>query len=263
MEKDLITPRQALIRLAKKNRNAWGTVYADMKNGNYAYAVEDPTPEELRGWEPITILDDTYPNNLRQHGTRPPFVLFAKGDMANLVPGALMIISPKRYTFEGKIGAFLQLIVQARIPAVILWHNPDRNAANNGFALDALRAYQGSGVPFAVILPDDTEDIDAIADGIAASGGLALTEHYPGTPRRLGDPCSRIGASLSKAALVLAGDKGSRAGVDAAFALNAGLDVGAIPWLPLTPMGELCNSLIREGAACVTCVEDVKELLGE
>lgn len=263
MEKDLITPRQAIIRIARKNQNAWGTVYADIRGGNYAYDVEDPTPEELRGWEPITILDDAYPNNLRQHGMRPPFVLFAKGNMANLVPDALMIISPKRYTFEGKIGAFLQLIVQAGIPAIILWHNPDHDSADNGFALDALRAYQGSGVPFTVILPDDAEDIDAIADGIAASGGLALTEHYPGTPRRLGESCARIGAALSKAALVLAGDKGSHAGIDAAFALNAGLDVGALPWLPLTPAGELCNSLIREGAACVTCIEDVRELLGE
>lgn len=263
MEKDLITPRQALIRLAKRHQNAWGRVYADMKNGNYAFDVDDPTPEELRGWEPIAILDDAYPQNLRQHGTRPPFVLFAKGNMANLVPGALMIISPKRYSFESRIGAFLQLIVQAGIPAVILWHNPDRDMANNGFAQEALRAYKNSNVPFTVILPTETEDIDAIADGIAASGGLALTEHYPGTPKRSGDPCSRIGASLSKAALVLAGDKRSRAGVDAAFALNAGLDVGALPWAPLTPAGELCNSLIREGAACVTCVEDVKELLGE
>lgn len=262
MEKDLITPRQALIRLAKRHQNAWGRVYADMKNRNYAFDVEDPTPEELRGWEPIAILDDAYPQNLRQHGTRPPFVLFAKGNMANLVPGALLIISPKRYSFECKISAFIQLIVQAKVPAVILWRDPDRDMANNGFALEALRAYQNSGVPFTVLLPEDTEDIDKLANEIAASGGLALTEHYPGAPRKSDSVCARIGAALSKAALVLAGSNGSAACIDAAFALNAGIDVGALPWAPLTPAGELCNAMIRDGAACVSCVDDVLDLLG-
>lgn len=262
MSQETLTGRQALIRVVKKNENDWTRVFADLKSRTDVSGVEDPAPAELRGWEPITLLDDAYPQNVRQNCPRPPFVLFAKGNMANLVPGALLIISPKRYSFESRIEAFLRLIAQAKVPAVILWRNPDRDMANNGFALEALRAYKNSGVPFTVLLPEDAEDIDALADGIAASGGLALTERYPGAPRKTDAVCARIGATLSKAALVLAGSNGSTAGIDAAYALNAGIDVGAIPWTPLTPAGEYCNSLIRDGAACVSRVEDVLELLG-
>ena len=263
MSQEIPTGSQVLIRIVKKNENDWARVLADLRSKNADLDVEDPTPAELRGWEPIDILNtDTYPQNVRQNCPRPPFVLFAKGNMANLVPNALLIISPKKYSFECKVSAFIQLIVQAKVPAVILWRNPDRDMANNGFALEALRAYQNSGVPFTVILPEDTEDIDKLADGIAASGGLALTEHYPGAPKKTDSVCARIGASLSKAALVLAGGNGSAACIDAAFALNAGIDVGALPWAPLTPAGELCNTMIRDGAACVSCVDDVLDLLG-
>lgn len=262
MSQEALTGRQALIRIAKKNKNDWTGMFADLKSKIDVSGIEDPTPAELGGWEPIAIIDDAYPQNLRQNGVKAPFVLFAKGDMANLVPGALLIISPKRYSFECKIEALLRLIAQAKVPAVILWRNPDRDMANNGFALEALRAYQNSGVPFTVLLPEDTEDIDKLANEIAASGGLALTERYPGAPAKPDSYCARIGSAISKAALVLAGDKTSRAAIDAAFALNAGLDVGALPWAPLTPAGELCNSMIRDGAACVSCVDDVLDLLG-
>lgn len=262
MSNEILTGRQALIRIVKKHENDWARVFADLKAKADISGIEDPTPAELRGWEPITVLDDAYPKNVLKSCVRTPFVLFAKGNMANLVPDALLIISPKRYSFECKISAFIQLIVQAKVLAVILWRNPDRDMANNGFALEALRAYQNSGVPFTVLLPEDTEDIDKLANEIAASGGLALTERYPGAPAKPDSYCARIGSAISKAALVLAGDKTSRAAVDAAFALNAGLDVGALPWAPLTPAGELCNSMIRDGAACVSCVDDVLDLLG-
>lgn len=258
----ILTSRQVLIRIAKKNENDWTGTMADLKAKVDVSDIEDPVPEEFKGWEPITLLDDAYPQKLLHNGVRAPFLLFAKGNMANLVPDALMVISPEKYSFECKIGALLRLIAQAKVPAVILWRNPDRDMAGNGFALDALRAYQNSGVPFTVILPENTDGIDALADGIAASGGLALTEHYPGTPRKTDSHCARIGAALSKAALVLAGGKTSCACLDAAFAINAGIDLGAIPWAPLTPEGELCNSMIREGAACVSCVDDVLGLLG-
>lgn len=262
MSNETLTGRQALIRVAKKNENDWTRICVDLKSKIDVSGIEDPTPTELGGWEPITILDDAYSQNVRQNCTRPPFVLFAKGNMANLVPGALLIISPKRYAFESRVSAFVQRIAQAKVPAVIIWRNPDHDKADNGFALDALRAYQHSGVPFTVILPEDMEDIDALADEITASGGLALTEHYPGTHKKVDSLCSRIGSALSKAALILAGSERSVAGIDAALALNAGIDVGAIPWPPLTPAGELCNSLIKNGAACVSCIEDVLDLLG-
>lgn len=262
MSNEFVSGRQILIRLAKKDGNDWSRMCADIKFKADVLNIEDPTPEELGGWEPITVLDENYPERLWKGASRPPLVFFAKGDMANLVPDALMIISPKSYAFESKISAFVLFIAQAKIPAVIVWHNPDHSMADNGFALEALHAYQNSGVPFVVILPQDTRDIDALADEIAASGGLALTERYPGAPARPDVASARIGAGISKAALVLAGGERSAAGIDAAFALNAGIDVGALPWPPLTPAGEICNSLIRDGAACVSRIEDVQDLLG-
>lgn len=260
-----VTAHECLVKLAKKHAaqfNPWEAIYRDMRSSSSSIeGIDMPTAAELKGWKPITILDPEYPGNLRLNGVKPPFVLFAKGDMGNLVDGALLILSPYRYAYESKIEALFQQFRDAKIPVVIAWQNPDNSAAFNGFAQAALRAYQNSGVPFTVIFPASARNRDALADQVAASGGLALTEAYPGSPRRTDPVVGRIGPYISKAALVVGGEKSTSVAMHVAYALNAGLDVGAIPWPPLTPAGELCHSMIRDGAALVASVEDALDLL--
>ena len=101
-----------------------------------------------------------------------------------------------------------------------------------------------------------------LGDEITASGGLALCEAFPGSDRRVDPSFGRIGAHLAKAALVLGGEPHSSAVMETSFALNAGIDVGALAWGALNPSGKFCQELVREGAELIASVEHAAALLG-
>ena len=265
---NILEPRDVLVALSHRHENKWDAIFAELRGKNTeGLDASYPTGEELKGWAPITILDkDVYPQKLRDAVAKPPFVLYAKGDLHvfDRVPEALLIVSPREYTHNSSVAAMLQLIAKAGIPGTILWNDPDEEAAGNGYALEALRAYQWAKTPFAVVIGPSCKDPEKVADEVAATGGLAVMESFPGSKRRPDPTFCRIGVGLSKATLVLGGaaKSGSIAAMAVAFALNAGSDVGALSWGALSPNGRFCNELIREGALCVSELEDVQRLLG-
>ena len=224
-----------------------------------------PTPESMAGWEALCVTAPDYPAALlRKNCPQIPFALFAKGDPSKM-PGkdALMLIPNPRERIGDRpaVDALIASLPRAGIPAVILWREAGDGA---GHARAALDAYKGSGVPFAVVLPKSAKGRSKIADEAAAGGGVALTEALPweGDSARSMDPTAgRIAASLAdKGALVLGGLVRSATVVDAAYALNAGLDVGCVAREIGDPEGGACVSLIREGAAIVGSADDAEEL---
>ena len=269
MEQDsFLSGRDYLVALSHRYEGKWDPIYNDIRNR----ATEDvsayfPTEEELKGWTPVTILDeDKYPRKLRSAVAKPPFVIYAKGDLGHLAAteDALLIISPRAYSHYSAASAMVMAARDKKIPAVILWNDPDAEMAGNGYALEALRAYQWSKVPFIVVIPPLCRDPEAIANEVAATGGLAIMEAFPGSERRSDPMACRIGTGLAKAALVLGGTALPNAASWAALlALNAGLDVGALAWPALSSNGKLCHDLIRDGALCVSDPEDLLTLLGK
>lgn len=251
---------EILLRLSHKHDGKWDKIIADVRS-KAAIDLSQPAGYDLFGWEPVTILDEGYPEKLK-NAIQPPFVLFAKGDLSILSQDLLLLICPSRYTFESRVGAMLGLMRDERLPVIIDWHDPDASAAGNGTALEALRAYQNSGVPFAVVIPASAKDRETLGDEIAASGGLALCEAFPGCDRRPDPAFGRIGAHLAKAALVLGGEPNSPAAMETTFALSAGIDVGALAWGALNPSGRFCQELVRNGAELIASVEHAKALLG-
>ena len=68
---------------------------------------------------------------------------------------------------------------------------------------------------------------------------------------------NRIIAGLSEGTLVVSAGKRSGASITAAYALEYGRDVFALPYNPKIPSGEGCNALLKSGAFPVDCIEDI------
>jgi DNA processing protein len=73
---------------------------------------------------------------------------------------------------------------------------------------------------------------------------------------------NRLISAFSDAVLVVEARERSGSLITADFALEQGLDVMAVPGRAGDVLSEGCNRLIKQGAALVTCVEDVCEALG-
>jgi len=265
---ELLSGRDFLLALSHRHGGKWDLIYNDIRSKTADnLSAYFPTESDLKGWSTLTILDgDAYPQKLCDSAIKPPFVLYFKGNLHHLdaAKDALLFISPRAYTYYSAAGAMMAAARDAKIPAVILWNDPDTEMMGNGFALDALRAYQWSKVPFIVVIRPSCKDPEALANEVAATGGLAIMEAFPGSERRTDPMAGRIGVGLAKSALVIAGSTSS-SGVmtETALALNAGMDVGALAWPAFSREGQLCHDLIREGALCVSDTQDLLTLVGK
>jgi DNA processing protein len=103
----------------------------------------------------------------------------------------------------------------------------------------------------------------ALAARVAAAGAI-LSEYGPGTP-----PApwrfparNRIVAALGQSVVVVEAARTSGALITAAFALEIGREVLAVPASPWVDAAAGGNALLRDGAGIVTCAGDVLVTLG-
>lgn len=103
-----------------------------------------------------------------------------------------------------------------------------------------------------------------LADAIVRSGGAVLSEYEPGLPtmRHQFLERNRLVSGLCDVLLVV--EAAARSGTlsTAAYALEQGKEVAAIPGNITSPMSAGCNHLIKQGAHPVTEALDVIRLLG-
>ncbi len=121
-------------------------------------------------------------------------------------------------------------------------------------------AILGSGID----QPTPTSN-EVLADRIINSGqGCLLSEYPPGAPVYPGQfvERNRLIAGLSHMTIVVEGAEKSGARHTADFALSEGREVGAIPGNPLNPLACIPNRLLKDGAAVITCAQDVFDVLG-
>ena len=93
--------------------------------------------------------------------------------------------------------------------------------------------------------------------------GTFISEYAPGAP---GLPKhfvvrNRLISGLSDAVIVVEARKKSGSLITAEYALSQGRDVMAVPGRPDDALSEGTNRLIKDGAACCTCAQDVLDLL--
>lgn len=103
-----------------------------------------------------------------------------------------------------------------------------------------------------------------LARRIVASGGLVVSEYEPGVePAPWRFPArNRIIAGLTRLTVVVEARTRSGALITADMALEQGRDVLAVPGEITSALSGGTNGLLRQGAAPVTCVQDVLEALG-
>ena len=135
------------------------------------------------------------------------------------------------------------------------------SAAHRG-ALDAAgvtAAVLGSGV--AAIYPAEHRPL---ADAIAASGGIVVSEYPPDAPPLpFHFPLrNRIISGLSSAVVVIEAAEESGSLITAACAVEQGRDVMAVPGNVLSGRNKGGHALIRDGAPIVESAEDVLAELG-
>lgn len=140
-----------------------------------------------------------------------------------------------------------------------------------GIDSEAHRSALDVGLPTVAVLPSSLDDASIypstnknLAQKILESGGALISE-TPGPykaaihdfPKR-----NRIGAGVSKAALILEAGEKSGTLITARLALDYNREVLAIPHELGRESGAGVNRLIREGATLVRSADDIREALG-
>ncbi|WEG76251.1 DNA-processing protein DprA [Vagococcus intermedius] len=206
----------------------------------------------------VTILDDDYPNTLREI-YNPPAAFFYLGDIDLLKYKSIAIVGAREATWYGK-----------RVTRELV-----RGLVDNCFVTV-------SGMALGIDTYVHEETIIAKGKTIAVVGcgfdtvypiknarlheeiacnHLIITE-YIRTSRPLPfhfPSRNRIIAGISKGTCIVEAKKRSGSLITAQLALDMGHEVFAVPGNILLPSSEGCHKLIQDGAKCVTCFSDILE----
>lgn len=207
----------------------------------------------------ISILDDDYPNLLRNIYDPPPFLYYRGNLRKDDLRRTMAIVGTRKASPYGKqmtqeIG---EKLVQAGFTIVSgLAYGIDSiahmSALNQGGKTIAV---MGTGVD--QIYPPENREI---ADEIIKTGAI-ISEYVPGSkaekwnfPTR-----NRIISGLSLGCFIIEGSRKSGALLTAKFAMDQNRDVFALPGDINRPQAEGPNYLIKLGAKIVTCAQDILE----
>lgn len=102
-----------------------------------------------------------------------------------------------------------------------------------------------------------------LAKDILAAGGALISEYEPDVSARGFQflERNRIVSGLADAVIITEAARRSGTLNTAAHALNQGKEVFVVPGNITSPMSAGCNQLLRQGAAPVTCAEDILEII--
>jgi DNA processing protein len=210
----------------------------------------------------LTWESEQYPERLRVLDDAPP-VLYMLGELTDSDSWAVAVVGTRRATSYGREATtrLVAGLVENRVTVVSgLAKGIDTTAQTA--ALEAggrTLAVLGSGVD--VIYPPENRPL---AWRILKEGaGAILSEYPPGTePEPLNfPPRNRIISGLALGVVVVEADLKSGALITVKFALEQGREVFAVPGPITSRMSEGTNGLIKQGAKCVTTVEDILEEL--
>ncbi|GIP33054.1 DNA processing protein DprA [Paenibacillus sp. J2TS4] len=206
----------------------------------------------------VTIYDETYPYRLR-HISRPPWVLYTKGDLKLLDANPFAIVGTRTPTAYGRKAAS-ELALRLSEAGFCIVSGLARGIDSSAH----LGALQGRAKTIAVlgtsidkIYPPENRTLYRQIE----EQGLLISEFSPGTVSHPGlfPLRNRIIAGISLGTLVVeaAGKSGSL--ITADQALNESRDLFAVPGPISSPKSSGTNLLIQNGAKLVTCAEDIIE----
>ncbi len=225
---------------------------------NRRFANPEKTAEDLLKKEIKVILlgEEGYPSHLTQIPD-PPVVLYFKGKLPPREVPLLAVVGARRATPYGLMIAkkLAQDLVHLGWGVVSGMARGIDTAAHKG-------AIQGNGYTLAVLgcgidicYPRENEKLK---EQMEATGCL-LSEFPPGTtPQSKNFPIrNRIISGCSLGTLVVEAGEKSGALITAAFALEQGRDVFAVPGPVTSTHSKGTHGLIKQGAKLVETVEDI------
>ncbi len=205
--------------------------------------------------------DGDYPSALIDDPERPA-VLFLRGDPAVLADRRVGVVGTRNATAAGRataadLGARL---AEAGVSVVSGLARGIDTASHRGVLASGpgrAVAVLGNGPDLAY--PRSNRDLlDRLVEG-----HLVISEWPPGTPpEAFHFPLrNRMIAALSEVLVVVESRASGGSLITARAALDRGIEVMAVPGSPRSPASEGANHLLRDGAAPVTSVDDVLEVL--
>ena len=237
--------RKLLLALAIKHKGNWDDIYnaiAEKKDLDESFVEE--TANQYKG-KFITIIDDEYPENLKQ-SFKPPFVLFYEGNIAllNATNYKRVALNDSRHTTTNDKLVADKLMTD--LPDDIAFVIGGNSELSYTLAFEYKR-------PTIVVL---THSIDLMnkdkKDKIISQGGVIVSEYANGVEKLSKDSIMlryRIMATLCDKMLILSHiKKHSGTTFMISLVVAQGKDVLIVPTSPLDEEESANNEFIAEGA---------------
>ncbi len=212
------------------------------------------------GVEIISILDKTYPNNLKNIHS-PPIVLYVKGKILPEDDLSVAVVGSRIASYYGLEQAE-KLSYEMALRGITIVSGLARgidSMAHKG-ALKAkgrTLAILGSGI--ANIYPEENIPL---ADKISINGAVISEFHMTMSPEKENFPRrNRIISGLSLGVVIVEAGEKSGALITGDMAMEQGRDVFCVPGKVDSATSKGTNSLIKQGAKLVTSVDDIIEEL--
>ncbi|GLI37150.1 DNA-processing protein DprA [Geobacter hydrogenophilus] len=207
----------------------------------------------------VTILDDEYPQLLREITDPPPF-LYVRGSLAG-IGTAVAVVGSRRASAYGRTvtGRMAEELARHGVAVISGLARGVDTAAHRGALKGDGTTVGVLGCGVDVVYPAENRQLfrEMAEQGAVVSefplGTAPLAENFP---RR-----NRIISGISHGVLVVEAAERSGSLVTARIALDQGRDVYAIPGNITNDGSRGANRLIREGAKLVESVEDILEEL--
>lgn len=212
----------------------------------------------------LSINDSAYPSGLRNIPSPPKELFYLGADPSEWLDRPRVAIVGSRGVTPYGSQATTKLAHELAERGVVIISGLALGV--DGIAHEAALAAGGTTV---AVLPCGLDQIypathTQLARRILEQGGTLISEYEAGMPglKQNFIARNRIVSALSNALLITEAAEKSGTLHTARFALEQGIDVLAVPGNITSPTSVGTNNLIRSGAACITCTEDVMHNLG-
>ncbi|MFV0556653.1 MAG: DNA-processing protein DprA [Lactovum sp.] len=224
---------------------------------NYRQIDNQKLREDFKKFPSFSILDDIYPEALREI-YNPPSLLFYQGDLELLNFPKLAFVGSRNSSKEGEraIEKLMKEITENFVIVSGLAKGIDSKSHISAIKSN-LKTIAVIGTGLDVYYPKENIKLQ----NYIASHYLLLTEYGPSEkPLRYHFPeRNRIIAGLSRGVVLIEAKMRSGSLITAERALEEGRDVFAVPGSISTGNSEGCHHLIQEGAKLVSCGQDILE----
>jgi len=253
--------RNILIYLSMLYKGDFNQIYSALVNHENPPSDDEVNEMMKQVTSPcITILDEDYPDYLKQKVFQPPFVLYYRGDISLIKDEEknIAVIGSRKCTNYG-------WTMTANIVSEICEHFNIVSGLAKGIdscahstcinKLGKTIAVLGCGIDYCY--PQRNQ---RLYEQIKKNG--LLISEYPGKtpPQNKYFPIrNRLIVGLSKIVVITEASKHSGTSISTAFALQSGKDVCCVPYP--ADSNSLCNHLIQQGAYMIENAKDLYDIL--